>query len=61
MADLDDFERLAAALKPWLGQLVFVGGWAHRLHHEHDLAQETEYSPVRTRYADVAFGTRSRI
>lgn len=33
--DLEDFERLVAALKPWLPELVVVGGWAHRLHHEH--------------------------
>lgn len=61
MSDLDDFERLTSALTPWLGELVIVGGWAHRLHHEHPLAQAPAYAPVRTRDADVAFGTRARL
>lgn len=60
-ADLYDFERLAVALKPWLPELVIVGGWAHRLHHEHPLALAPTYTPVRTRDADVAFGARSRL
>lgn len=61
MTDLRDFERLIAALRPWLGQVVIVGGWAHRLHHAHPLAQPPEYEPVRTRDADVAFGARARL
>lgn len=61
MSDLDDFERLTSALTPWLEELVIVGGWAHRLHHEHPLAQAPAYAPVRTRDADVAFGTRARL
>lgn len=61
MSDLDDFERLTSALTPWLEELVIVGGWAHRLHHEHPLAQAPTYAPVRTRDADVAFGTRARL
>jgi len=30
--DFEAFARLVTALRPWLGQLVVVGGWAHRLH-----------------------------
>lgn len=59
--EFDDFERLAAALKPWLKELVIVGGWAHRLHHEHPLAQVPAYAPLRTRDADVAFGAKLRL
>lgn len=59
--DLADFERLAAALKPWLSHVVIVGGWAHRLAHEHPLALKPQYQPVRTRDADVAFGARTRL
>jgi plasmid maintenance system killer protein len=29
--DLEAFARLVTALRPWLGQLVVVGGWAQRL------------------------------
>jgi len=59
--DIEDFERLASALQPWLAQVVIVGGWAHRLSHEHPLALKPTYQPVRTRDADVAFGSRTRL
>ena len=47
--------RLVEALRPWLGQLVLAGGWAHRLHRFHRLASEPGYLPLRTRDADIAF------
>jgi hypothetical protein len=53
----DDFTavaRLLDALRPWLGHVVIVGGWAHRLHRFHDLAHAPAYLPLRTRDADVA-------
>jgi hypothetical protein len=39
--DTDSFNRLVAALEPWLDQIVIVGGWAHqlyRLHPDTDIA-----------------------
>lgn len=57
MTDQPEFERLIAALRPWLEQVVIVGGWAHRLHRAHPLAQAPDHEPVRTRDADVAFDT----
>jgi hypothetical protein len=30
--DLRSFARLVDALAPWLGQVVIIGGWAHRLY-----------------------------
>jgi hypothetical protein len=59
--DHRDFERLAAALRPWLDTLVIVGGWAHRLHFEHQLADDPGFQPVRTRDADVAFATNATL
>jgi Nucleotidyltransferase len=47
--------RLVTALRPWLGQLVVVGGWAHRLHRFHRLAKPPDYLPLRTRDTDLAF------
>ena len=38
MEDFEAFARLVTALRPWLGQLVVVGGWAHRLHRFHPRA-----------------------
>jgi hypothetical protein len=55
---VDDSEavaRLIGALRPWLGEIVIVGGWAHYLHRLHPLANVPSHSPVRTRDADLAF------
>ena len=55
MDDLASFARLLGALRPWLGHLVVVGGWGHRLHRFHRLAGSPGYLPLRTRDADLAF------
>src|SRR5580658_2404799 len=52
--DPDSFKRLAAALTPWLDQVVIVGGWAHRLYRLHPKAQLLDYPPLMTLDADVA-------
>jgi len=53
--DLGAFARLVTALRPWLGELVVVGGWAHRLHRFHRLATPPDHLPLRTRDTDLAF------
>jgi hypothetical protein len=53
--DFAPFARLIDALRPWLPRLVVVGGWAHRLHRLHPLANPPLYLPLRTRDADLAF------
>lgn len=55
MEDREAFARLLTALRPWLGQLVVVGGWAHRLHRLHRLATSPNHRPLRTRDTDFAF------
>lgn len=57
MEDFAEFARLITALQRWLGQLVLVGGWAHRLHRFHELAKPPAHLPLRTRDADLAFST----
>jgi hypothetical protein len=42
-------------LRPWLAQLVVVGGWAHRLHRFHRLAKPPNHLPFCTRDTDLAF------
>lgn len=54
MNDFDEFSYLAETVRPWLGQLVFVGGWAHRLYRLHPFASFVDYEAVRTRDVDVA-------
>lgn len=56
MDDFDSFARLVTALRPWLHELVIVGGWAHRLYRLHPLAESPEYLSLRTRDTDLAFG-----
>lgn len=55
MNDVGAMARLIAALRPWLGHLVIVGGWAHQLYRYHPLANPPSYLPVRTDDADIAF------
>ena len=55
MEDFANFARLVEAIRPWLGHVVIVGGWAHRLHRFHPLATAQEYQPLRTRDVDLAF------
>ena len=55
MEDFEAFARLVTALRPWLCQLVVVGGWAHRLHRFHRLANPPAHLPLRTRDTDIAF------
>ncbi|OFW03480.1 MAG: hypothetical protein A3I61_16950 [Acidobacteria bacterium RIFCSPLOWO2_02_FULL_68_18] len=55
MDDLTALARLLDALRPWLGHVVIIGGWAHRLHRFHPLSHPPRYAPLRTKDADVAF------
>jgi hypothetical protein len=53
-SDVEAFTRLVQSLRPWLDQVVFVGGWAHRLYRSHPLAQPVDRVPLMTRDADIA-------
>jgi hypothetical protein len=59
--DTAAFARLIGALRPWLGHLVIVGGWAHRLHRLHPLAGTPTYAPLRTRDVDLALSLRAPV
>lgn len=52
--DDDTFAQLVDAIGPYLGRIVIVGGWAHRLFRNHALAQAVPYAPLMTRDTDVA-------
>ena len=52
--DVRSFARLVDVLEPWLGQVVIIGGWAHRLYRIHPLVQPLDYDPLATFDADVA-------
>lgn len=59
MEDSVPFARLIEAVHPWLGHLVIVGGWAHRLHRLHPLAGKPPYLPLRTRDVDIALSLQA--
>ena len=60
MNDQAAFAKLVETLSPWVQQLVFVGGWAHRLYRLHPMAETPVYQPLTTLDADVAFAERER-
>jgi hypothetical protein len=57
--DLEKFSRLIEALRPWLCQILFIGGRAHRLYRERPEAAPVAYEPLRTDDADVALNPRT--
>lgn len=59
MNDLEAFAKLVQALDPWRGQMIFIGGWGHRLHTLHPDAQKQAFEPVFTRDTDLAFANRA--
>lgn len=61
MNDRESFTKLAETLSPWAQQLVFVGGWAHRLHRLHPKAAAPQYPPLTTLDVDVAFAEREQL
>ncbi len=52
---------LIDVLKPWHARVVFVGGWAHRLHRLHPSASVPRYQPVVTRDVDVVLDPAMRL
>lgn len=59
--DSDGFEQLVGALAPWLGEVVVVGGWAHRLHRRHPWSGQPGYAAIRTRDADIVLPERPQL
>jgi len=48
------FARALKALGPYLGELVVVGGWAHRLYGLHSMSRASGFQPLMTEDADIA-------
>jgi hypothetical protein len=53
-SELEAFSKFIGALEPWLGEVVLIGGWAHRLYRHHPLARRLDYLPLTTLGGDVA-------
>ena len=52
---------LRQPLRPWLDQVVVIGGWAHHLYRLHTFAQHLRYEPLATLDADIALPTRFKV
>lgn len=52
--ELEAFSKFIDAIQPWLGEVVLIGGWAHRLYRHHPLARKLDYLPLTTLDGDVA-------
>ena len=52
--ELEAFSKFIVALEPWLGEVVLVGGWAHRLYRLDPRARKLDYLPLTTLEGDVA-------
>jgi hypothetical protein len=61
MNDLEAFAKLAHALAPWNGHLVYIGGWAHRIHRLDPRAATPDHQAVFTRDTDLAFAAAATI
>jgi len=52
--ELEAFSKFIVAVEPWLGEVVLVGGWAHRLYRLDPRARKLDYLPLTTLDGDVA-------
>lgn len=52
--EIGPFSKFIEALEPWLGEVVLIGGWAHRLYRLDSRARKLEYAPLTTLDGDVA-------
>jgi len=52
--ELEAVSKFIVAIEPWLGEVVLVGGWAHRLYRLDPRARKLDYLPLTTLDGDVA-------
>jgi hypothetical protein len=52
--ELEAFSKFIVAIEPWLGEVVLVGGWAHRLYRLDPRARKLDYLPLTTLDGDIA-------
>lgn len=52
--EIEPFSKFIEAIEPWLGEVVLIGGWAHRLYRLDSRARKLEYVPLTTLDGDVA-------
>jgi hypothetical protein len=56
--ELEAVSKFIVAVEPWLGEVVLVGGWSHRLYRLDPRARKLDYLPLTTLDGDVAVPPR---
>jgi Nucleotidyltransferase len=59
--EIEPFSKFIEALDPWLGQVVVVGGWAHRLYRLDPRARTLTHLPLTTLDGDVAVPSKLKV
>jgi hypothetical protein len=44
--EIEAFSKFVEAIEPWLGEVVLIGGWAHRLYRLDSRARKLGYGPL---------------
>jgi hypothetical protein len=60
-SEMEPFAKFIEALDPWLGQVVLIGGWAHRLYRLDPRARSVMYLPLTTLDGDVAVPPKLKV
>src|ERR1700730_15311493 len=60
-AEIEPFAKFIEAIDPWLGQVVLVGGWAHRLYRLDPRARKLTYLPLTTLDGDIAVHSKLKV
>ena len=58
--ELKEIAGVLDAVRPYLGELVLIGGWAHRLFRLHPLARARDFEPLTTEDVDFAVPSEFR-
>lgn len=59
--ELEELRTVVQALGPYLGEVVLVGGWAHRMFRVHPWARERDFVPLSTQDFDFAIPPTARV
>jgi hypothetical protein len=60
-AEIEPFAKFIEALGPWLGQVVLIGGWVHRLYRLDPRTRNVTYLPLTTLDGGVVIPTKLQV
>lgn len=60
-SEIGPFSKFIETLEPWLGEVVLIGGWAHRLYRLDPRSRQLDYVPLTTLDGDVALPEKLKV